>query len=527
MRRLGVTRRRPNSASRADVEAVAASGLFDRDWYLEQNPDVRAAGIDPLRHYLRYGAGEGRDPNPLFDSDWYLEQNPEVGATGVNPLVHYLRCGAAEGRAPGPDFAGSWYVDRGLGLLKGRDRTDNDAGFAGTSAARSLKQRAMRAISRAAAGRNIAIFDNAFPHTLSPFRFEEFVSYLDALPKARVYTDGRVLPNFGEPRSLQQVIDDHSRNYPHHLGRVLPLANSALPDGAVAYTVFADNIHYYLEAIERHRMPFAFTLYPGAGFRLGQADVNERLKRVFGSPWFRRVIATQPITRDYLLANEFCPEERIAYIEGGVTVRSVFDAPDAKPRFGFAKRGIDICFVAYRHNPAVLTDKGYDLFVEAAKQLCAAGVDARFHVVGNFDATLADLGSAAPHFRFYGIRKREFFRDFYRHMDLILAPTRPFALRAGAFDGFPTAACVEAGLQEVAIVCSDELHLNRSLDNGSDIVLVRPVLEDVVNQVMQLIGDPQRLANLGTRGRKGLIKVFNREAQMKPRLEMLRSLANE
>jgi O-antigen biosynthesis protein len=96
----------------ANFKLIAASGLFDRNWYLERNPDVRASGVNPLRHYIRHGASEGRDPNPLFDSDWYLDQNRDVRAAGVNPLVHYLRHGAAEGRDPNPSFDGDWYLDR-------------------------------------------------------------------------------------------------------------------------------------------------------------------------------------------------------------------------------------------------------------------------------------------------------------------------------------------------------------------------------------------------------------------------------
>ena len=89
-----------------DMTLIAASGLFDRDWYLVQNPDVASAGVSPLRHYLRLGAVEGRDPNPHFDSDWYLKRNPDVAKAGVNPLIHYLRRGALEGRKPNPDFDG-------------------------------------------------------------------------------------------------------------------------------------------------------------------------------------------------------------------------------------------------------------------------------------------------------------------------------------------------------------------------------------------------------------------------------------
>jgi GT2 family glycosyltransferase/glycosyltransferase involved in cell wall biosynthesis len=89
---------------------IGRSGLFDTDWYLAQNPDVAAAGINALVHYLRNGAAEGRDPNPLFDTDWYLARNPDVAAAGINPLVHYLRNGAAEGRNPSPSFDGGCYL---------------------------------------------------------------------------------------------------------------------------------------------------------------------------------------------------------------------------------------------------------------------------------------------------------------------------------------------------------------------------------------------------------------------------------
>jgi len=95
-----------------NIKLIATSGLFDHEWYLEHNPDVRTAGIDPVVHYLRYGATEGRDPNAFFDSDWYLDLNPDVLAAGTNPLVHYLQRGAREGRNPSPLFDSDWYLDR-------------------------------------------------------------------------------------------------------------------------------------------------------------------------------------------------------------------------------------------------------------------------------------------------------------------------------------------------------------------------------------------------------------------------------
>jgi glycosyltransferase involved in cell wall biosynthesis len=85
-----------------EMRLIAASGLFDRDWYLAQNPDVATAGVNPLRHYLRHGALEGRDPSPFFNTFYYLEANPDVAAARINPLVHFVKYGAAEGRPGGP-----------------------------------------------------------------------------------------------------------------------------------------------------------------------------------------------------------------------------------------------------------------------------------------------------------------------------------------------------------------------------------------------------------------------------------------
>lgn len=84
--------------------------LFDSDWYLSQNPDVAAAGVNPLQHYMQHGWHEGRDPNPLFDTSFYLEKNPDVAQAGVNPLLHYSEYGWREGRDPHPEFDTAWYL---------------------------------------------------------------------------------------------------------------------------------------------------------------------------------------------------------------------------------------------------------------------------------------------------------------------------------------------------------------------------------------------------------------------------------
>jgi glycosyltransferase involved in cell wall biosynthesis len=95
-----------------EEQICAESGLFDSEWYLQQNPYVAKSGMSPLGHYIRSGAMEGLDPNPFFDSDWYMEQNPDVAAAGMNPLCHYVRWGAAKGLDPSPLFQTTWYLEQ-------------------------------------------------------------------------------------------------------------------------------------------------------------------------------------------------------------------------------------------------------------------------------------------------------------------------------------------------------------------------------------------------------------------------------
>lgn len=75
---------------------------FDRAFYLEQNPDVRADGMDPVAHYILHGQFEGRDPTPTFSSAGYLARNPDVAQSGINAFYHYMEFGRYENRDARP-----------------------------------------------------------------------------------------------------------------------------------------------------------------------------------------------------------------------------------------------------------------------------------------------------------------------------------------------------------------------------------------------------------------------------------------
>src|SRR5690606_26219124 len=83
---------------RNELRLLKQSSLFDNDWYLNKYEDVAKSKIDPAKHYLRWGAQEGRDPSPSLNTNSYINANPDVGSSGINPLLHYLRYGLQERR---------------------------------------------------------------------------------------------------------------------------------------------------------------------------------------------------------------------------------------------------------------------------------------------------------------------------------------------------------------------------------------------------------------------------------------------
>lgn len=74
------------------------SGAFNKKYYVSTNSDLNLSENDAMPHYLEKGWQEGRNPNQWFSVSGYLEKNPDVAAAMVEPLTHYLSFGRAENR---------------------------------------------------------------------------------------------------------------------------------------------------------------------------------------------------------------------------------------------------------------------------------------------------------------------------------------------------------------------------------------------------------------------------------------------
>ena len=80
--------------------------FFDEQGYLEQNPDVWAAGTDPFEHYQQFGQAEGRAmPTGEFLPWEYYMANPDVANANVDAFQHYVDYGQNEGRNGGWEWS--------------------------------------------------------------------------------------------------------------------------------------------------------------------------------------------------------------------------------------------------------------------------------------------------------------------------------------------------------------------------------------------------------------------------------------
>jgi glycosyltransferase involved in cell wall biosynthesis len=279
-----------------------------------------------------------------------------------------------------------------------------------------------------------------------------------------------------------------------------------------------------LAIAHRDDVPFVITLYPGGGFRLNEPESDRQLRAVCSSPNLKKVIATQRVTRDYLLERGFCRPDQVKFIYGGVFPADRLAANHPRKLYGQNKNTFDICFVAHKYMPHGI-DKGYDVFVQVAERLVNYG-DIRFHVAGPFGPNDLDVSRLGEKIRFWGPQTTGFFPRFYAEMDLILAPNVPFVLFPGAFDGFPTGACIEAGIAGVGVFGTDPLNQNIAFKDGQEIVIVPRDADAIGEIICTYYRDYDRLRELCCRGQEAFRRVFDVDRQMAPRLRLLNKFSS-
>jgi glycosyltransferase involved in cell wall biosynthesis len=375
------------------------------------------------------------------------------------------------------------------------------------------------------------VIDSVFPQKM-PFSFRntEINEYFNRVRNFSSFTMHPMRPGaeawfshgYGAPKKEFKLNKEaYLRFYPENRGRIHYLSRRKRYDLTLAYSFFLAETYVLLPFYEKHHVPFVFVLYPGGGFGLNFGKSDDMLRRVLSSPCFRKVIVTQEITRDYLLSAGLTTGERVEHIYGSIVQ---FTKEDVRPkkRYQESKSTFDVCFVAAKYSRQGI-DKGYDLFIEAARMLAQATPDIMFHVVGGFDADDMDVDDLGGRITFYGYRRPDFLAEFYSGMDVFLSPNRPYKLFTGSFDGFPLG--MDAGYCGVAQFVSDPLDMNRHYLDGRDIVLVPLDSAEIASLVLSHYEDLDHLYELSARGQEKAQELFDITAQTSQRLKVFGELA--
>lgn len=360
--------------------------------------------------------------------------------------------------------------------------------------------------------KRIAILDDFFPNLTTGFRIAEFNYYLERYSNIVAYV-----------HRYDNHYPEYAATYPHLKDKVQSFYQF---DGtgqsyALYYTVFLSNAAHFMWAYELANTPFVFELYPGGGFWLNDDAVDAKLRKVFGSPLFRKVIVTQRLTYDYIVNGGFVTPDKVAYIYGLVTYPDYFHPTIPKLFLGKDKNTFDVCFVAHKYMPLGI-DKGFPIFIETCKKLLKITDNFRFHVVGNFEYSETDVKELGSTITFYGLKDKRFFPVFFSKMDIIVSPNQPFILIPGKnYDGFPTGCCIDAALHNVAVFCTDLLHMNAHFEHKKNIFIINPNAEEIAQNILEYYHNPDELYRLSARGQAKFQEVFDFDKQMEARASII------
>ncbi|MFY8180900.1 MAG: glycosyltransferase family 4 protein [Flavobacterium sp.] len=357
---------------------------------------------------------------------------------------------------------------------------------------------------------------------------EEFTILLREIKKSKILLTPSSYNTLKTDLSLHSIhIDEIVRAQPKLKGKLNLKRGFVNLNAKLFYCLFINNIYEFLNELEKLSIPFVFTLYPGGGFQMNDEKCDFKLKKVLSSSMFKKVIVTQQITKDYLISKDYCSEDKIELIFGGVVPQSSLkkDVSDRKNYF-INKNTLDISFCAAKYMSKGV-DKGYDVFIEFAHILASKYDFVRFHIIGGFDDTEIDVTKLNDRIVFYGYQKFENLESLFKNMDILISPNKSFVLNKGSFDGFPLGTVVEAALNGVLVILSDDLNQNRTFVNNEELIIVKNDCYVIEQAVSDLIHNPKRINEIATKGRLKFQEVYSNATQMEPRITLLKELIKE
>lgn len=375
---------------------------------------------------------------------------------------------------------------------------------------------------------SLIIYDDFFPNPVSGFRFDEFTFLLKNIPSSRVIIDSeKTYSYFGYSKESRNV---HLNDFFIANGNEIDTKRVSFVrkfnniNCKLVYLVFHNNLLRIYNYLEFFKVPYVITLYPGGGFIINDDETDKALSHKLSSNLCKGVIVNQSFTKKYLIDKGICDEQKIKLIFGlPISRDKLLYNLDLKQYYPHPKEHLDICFVAARYSKMGM-DKGYDLFIEAAKFLNKKYAFIFFHVIGGFNEMDIEPEGLLNNIKFYGSIKSAELGCLLSNFDIIVAPNRTDVLTKGAFDGFPVGCCVEALLVGCCVITTDPLKENQFYIENKEIFIVEPFVEQIVDIIEKLLFRPELIKTTGEAGMTKTKKLYSIGAQLKERAIYLRGI---
>ena len=375
----------------------------------------------------------------------------------------------------------------------------------------------------------ILIIDNIFPSFYSPCRTEEFINYLKEFKNVYVLATWKAIPET-EKLNNNKLIEKFEIRYPEFKGRIINIQDSKYENkveklkNKIAVMTYFENVEEQFELLNKNKIPFIFTLYPEGKFELNDANIREKLKLIFSSNYFKKVIVTEKYIKKYLIKNKLCNTKKIKIIPGAVIQAEMFKGKvKSKMCYGINKKTLDICFADYEHFNKTRKD-GYDTFIEIVKKF-ANNKKIEFHVVGKHKKQDIPFGNKITNIKYYGIKSPDDFLKILKKVDILMSLNDADY----EFESVPNDLCIHAMLNKVVVMCLKSKKNNNFFINNKDYMEINHnnVNEDIIKKIEYILKKPKKMKKIATKGRKKAQKLYSNENQIQSRIELIRKLAKK
>jgi len=367
------------------------------------------------------------------------------------------------------------------------------------------------------------IIDKFFPLNNYPWRYLEIKAYLETFNKSLVLCEDA---NYKGKRTKQQFNNELTEFLktskginPKRIQRVSSNPFKTNYQAKLFYFLFYEDAVRFYPYLKQNKINFGFTLYPGGGFIPYNNQVDAQLNQIVGSNLCKFVIVDMPYTKKYLLDWLNLDTNKIKVLYGPPIEHS---SPNDKMWFKKSIMSLKICFAAKKYMKRGC-DKGFDVFIEIAKHFFSTDFNIQFHCFGDFKINdLSENELKFTNIYFHGLLPPIEYHEQISKMDIIISPNRCYT-NGGDIDGFPTASVIEAGLNQVLMMCSDPLNNNQGyFKDGEEIIIISDNINDIIRKIEYLYFNEDKIQEIASKGREKIRTLFSYENTIQKRVEIIR-----